>query len=83
MGLVDVFIQAGKTPHSAKIHARKVMNFKIDPVEKEALRAADDTFIYLTNRTSGLGIPVTIQAAEQAAEALTKLANNLRKFQSV
>lgn len=25
--LVEVFLRAGKSPHSAKIHARKVINF--------------------------------------------------------
>ena len=29
MDLVDVFMKMDKTPHSAKIHARKVINFKV------------------------------------------------------
>ena len=31
LDLVDVFVKAGKSLASAKIHARKVMNFKLSP----------------------------------------------------
>jgi len=40
MDLVEVFKLAGKTEHSAKIHARKVINFKVDERKREASEAS-------------------------------------------
>ena len=83
LDLVDVFVRAGRTLASAKIHARKVMSYKLDPVEKEALQVVHDTLMFMHQRTSGMGTATAIRSAEQASVALQRLADSLREFSAI
>jgi len=82
MDLVDVFVQAGKTKRSAQIHARKIINFTIDPVEKAGLQAAKDCMAIACQHSQGCNIAASALIAEKAAEALTKYAKSLRSHLS-
>lgn len=70
MDLVDVFIKAGKTPQSAKIHARKVINFRIDPVDKVA--ANFEILCMFSRITRDLSYVDRLRAAEKLGASLIK-----------
>jgi len=64
LDLVDVFKQAGMTPHRAKIHARKVINFKVDERKREAGKVSMRLLQMFHAETRSMTPEITIMASE-------------------
>ena len=77
--LKEVFIQAGKTPRSAAYHARKVVEYVIDPVDKLALKLGADFTAHTVRHSNelNLSLPDTVKLARAVANALSTYADTL------